>query len=62
MVSVFTYGFKVAEENFKKAKCPVHSLCNYETLIEKALESNYISKNDIKTLKAWRETPEDWGK
>jgi orotate phosphoribosyltransferase len=62
MVSVFTYGFKVAEENFKKAKCAVHSLCNYETLIEKALESNYISKNDIKTLKAWRETPEDWGK
>jgi len=62
MISVFTYGFKAAADNFKKEKCPVHSLCSYETLVEKALETKYISDNDLKTLKAWRETPESWGK
>jgi orotate phosphoribosyltransferase len=62
MVSVFTYGFKLAEDNFKKAKCRLHSLCTYDTLVEKALESNYISKNEIKTLKAWRDAPDQWGK
>jgi orotate phosphoribosyltransferase len=61
MISVFTYGFKTAEENFKKAKCAFHSLCNYDTLVEKALETNYISKNEIKTLKAWRDAPGEWG-
>jgi orotate phosphoribosyltransferase len=62
MISVFTYGFKLADENFKKAKCRVYSLCNYDTLVEKALESNYITKNDTKTLKAWRDAPDVWGK
>jgi orotate phosphoribosyltransferase len=62
MISVFTYGFKTADENFKKAKCPVYSLSSYEALIEKALESQYITKAEIKTLKAWRENPETWGK
>jgi orotate phosphoribosyltransferase len=62
MVSVFTYGFKLAEDNFKKAKCRVHSLCSYDTLVEKALDANYITKNEIKTLKAWRDAPDVWGK
>jgi orotate phosphoribosyltransferase len=62
MISVFTYGFKLADENFKKAKCPVFSLCSYETLIEKAVDANYVSKSEVKTLKAWREAPDQWGK
>jgi len=62
MISVFSYGFKVAEENFKKAKCAVHSLCTYDTLVDKALETNYITRNEIKTLKAWRDAPDVWGK
>jgi orotate phosphoribosyltransferase len=62
MISVFSYGFKLAEENFKKAQCPIFSICNYDVLVEKALDTNYISKNDIKALKAWRDAPEVWGK
>ena len=62
MISVFTYGFKAATDNFKKEKCPMLSLCNYDLLIEKALDSKYISDKDLKTLKAWRESPESWGK
>ena len=62
MISVFTYGFKTATDNFKKEKCPTYSLCNYDLLIEKALDSKYVSDKDLKTLKAWRESPETWGK
>ncbi len=62
MVSIFTYGFKMATDNFKKEKCPVYSLCNYDVLIEKALDSKYVSDKDLKTLKAWRESPDSWGK
>lgn len=60
MASVFTYGFKIATENFKKAKCPLVTLCNYEILIQQALSSNYITDKDLKTLKNWRENPESW--
>lgn len=60
MVSVFTYNFDVAAENFKNAECFVYSLCNYDLLIEKALESKYISEKDLKALKNWRKAPEIW--
>ena len=39
MVSIFTYGFPVAEHNFKNANCKLISLTNYESLIELALET-----------------------
>jgi orotate phosphoribosyltransferase len=62
MVAIFSYGFKLAAENFKKAKCKIHTLSDYETLIKQALASNYITEKDLKSLKAWRENPAEWGK
>ena len=62
MVAIFTYGFKTASENFKKAKCKLHTLSDYEILIKQALQSNYINEKDLKSLKAWRENPAEWGK
>lgn len=61
MISVFTYGFKVATDAFKKANCQVESLCNYEILVQQALRSNYIDEKDITTLKSWRDNPAEWG-
>ena len=62
LISIFTYGFKMASENFKKARCPFVSLCHYEALIQQALKTNYIIEKDLRPLKAWRDNPEDWGK
>lgn len=60
LASIFTYGFKVAETTFKKAKCPTLSLCNYHALIDQALKENYISDDDVFSLKKWREDPQNW--
>lgn len=62
LISVFTYGFNKAEVNFKKENCPAVSLCDYETLIAKAVEANFVTAADLHTLRAWRENPETWGK
>ena len=62
MVAIFTYGFKNAADNFKKSKCKLFTLSDYETLIKQALQSNYISEKDLKSLKAWRENPAEWMK
>ena len=61
MAAIFSYGFKIADDNFKKATCPVFTLTNYETLIHIASEKGYISANDVDALKAWRKNPEKWG-
>lgn len=60
LVSVFTYGFDVAKENFEEVKCPTFSLCNYEALIQVALKNNYILEEDMEMLKNWRLDPSNW--
>ncbi|MFN4234461.1 MAG: orotate phosphoribosyltransferase [Bacteroidia bacterium] len=60
MVAIFTYGFEIADENFKKNKCDVIALSDYDTLINQALKTKYITKNDIDTLKAWKQSPDTW--
>ena len=61
MAAIFTYSFKTAHDNFKKAKCKVITLSNYETLVTQALETEYITEKDLKSLKEWRENPAEWG-
>lgn len=61
MISIFHYGFKTADDNFKKTKCDLMSLCNYEILIQLAMKKNYIPKDDMDSLKSWRENPGEWG-
>ena len=60
IISIFNYGFKEAEKNFKKEKCNYISLCNYDILLEEALKTNYINKTDIPLLESWRKAPEKW--
>ncbi|MBA4305011.1 MAG: orotate phosphoribosyltransferase [Sphingobacteriaceae bacterium] len=60
IVSVFTYGFPLAEANFKAAKVESISLTDYSTLLQVAQENNYIAESDLQKLNAWRETPESW--
>lgn len=62
MVAIFSYGFKMAEENFKNNSCALHTLSDYNTLIEEAEKMNYISNNDVKSLKEWRTSPNTWKK
>lgn len=61
MIAIFTYGFSVAEENFKKDQCPLITLCDYPVLLEKALETKSIEDRHLETLKQWRQSPETWG-
>ncbi len=60
MLALFTYGFTIAEENFTKANVNLHTLSNYENLIEQAAETNYITREEINTLQEWRKNPSEW--
>ena len=62
MVAIFTYGFKVAEDNFKSSKVKLHTLTDYDSMIEQALDSGYVVEEDIESLKEWRLAPDVWGK
>ena len=60
MVAIFTYGFKVAEDNFKNNNVSLHTLSNYSNLLEQALDTNYISETELQTLANWNKNPSEW--
>ncbi|KAA1242977.1 orotate phosphoribosyltransferase [Aquimarina sp. RZ0] len=60
MVAIFNYGFDIASENFKEAALALHTLSNYENLLEQALDTNYITGAQQKTLQSWRTNPAGW--
>lgn len=60
MVALFTYGFPVAEKNFAEAGVRLVTLSDYNTILDVALETNYITADDLETLRRWRESPETW--
>ena len=62
MVSIFSYGFDIAHKNFYEADVSLVSLCDYSHLLTFALEQQYIDKEQLTTLKAWRVDPSSWKK
>jgi len=60
MLAIFSYGFDVAKENFEKANCRLDTLTDYFTLIEIAVDNEYILPEEMKTLQVWRKDPESW--
>ncbi|NDW09890.1 orotate phosphoribosyltransferase [Dysgonomonas sp. 520] len=60
MVAIFTYGFPIAEEHFKKANVDLRTLTNYDAILQEALRIDYIAKDDLETLQEWRKSPADW--
>ncbi|RZF62827.1 orotate phosphoribosyltransferase [Sphingobacterium corticibacterium] len=60
LVSIFTYGFDQAVKNFADAKCPFFSLCNYDALINVAVNNGYILESDVALLEQWRKDPSTW--
>ncbi|MET2985468.1 orotate phosphoribosyltransferase [Aureibaculum conchae] len=60
MVAIFTYGFKVAVENFAAANVELTTISDYDTLIEQAVAREYVPEEDQFTLQKWRLNPSEW--
>ncbi len=60
MVAAYTYGFAVAEDAFKSADVKLVTLTDYEHVVQKAVETGYIAKEDVVLLNEWRLNPAEW--
>lgn len=60
MVAIFSYGFNIAKENFEKANIDLHTLGNYENLLEQALDTKYITQAEQDILARWNANPSEW--
>ncbi|WP_374507150.1 orotate phosphoribosyltransferase [Flavobacterium sp.] len=60
MAAIFTYGFGLAEENFKNAKVELYTLSNYQNLLSLAVAKTYITEEEQQTLSEWNVNPSTW--
>ena len=60
MVAIFSYGFDVASKNFDEANVQLHTLSNYENLLDQALDTNYITEKQQEILALWNANPSEW--
>lgn len=60
IVSIFTYGFPVADEEFEKVNVPLVSLSHYPAMLEQALAMGKIDEEQMMLLKSWRVDPKNW--
>ncbi len=60
MVATFTYGFSLASKNFEEHRLEVATLCDYEALLDQALDNGTIQPNQVEMLKKWRIDPANW--
>ena len=60
MVAIFTYGFDVSKNNFESENVNLHTLSNYESVLEQALDTNYINNEQLETLSRWNANPSEW--
>jgi len=60
MLAIFSYGFSVAQKQMEEAHVDCVTLSNYEAILRVALETNYITEAELKTLQEWRHNPSKW--
>ncbi len=61
MAAIFTYGFDIAEENFKNENVDLFTLSNYQNLLDLAVAKRYITEEEEQTLREWNLSPSTWG-
>jgi orotate phosphoribosyltransferase len=62
MVSIFNYGFELAQIAMKEANIDLHSLCDYQNLLIEAVAKDYVAEDEMASLQEWRKNPEKWKK
>jgi len=60
VVVIFDYQFSQAAKALKRAKLPVITLTNFDTMMDVAIDSGNLSDADAETLQQWHNDPENW--
>ncbi len=60
MLAIFDYGFAVARENFSSRNIALHTLGDYDHLIQQLADSGQITDAQWGTLREWRKDPATW--
>jgi orotate phosphoribosyltransferase len=58
--SIITYGIEKGKQNFAKNGLELISLTDFKTVVEQAVEMNYINEGEKDLVLDWISDPEGW--
>lgn len=61
MMAIFTYGFPRSINSLRDARVELTTLCDYDSILDEALATDYIDESELQMLQDWRNDPENWG-
>jgi orotate phosphoribosyltransferase len=61
-LAIFSYGFTEAKQRFQKSQCRLHTLLDFDSLLQYAEQEGYIGSKEREVLDAWTQNPFEWGK
>ncbi|KMP11734.1 Orotate phosphoribosyltransferase [Candidatus Nitromaritima sp. SCGC AAA799-A02] len=59
-LSIFTYGFQKSLDQFRQARCHLHPLLSFETLIALARQEGVLDEKQYHLLQTWHDDPFTW--
>lgn len=62
LVTIFNYELPTTATKFRKEKVELTALSNFDAVLQQALETNYITEEDIASLRNWQKNPTKWQK
>ena len=60
VVVIFDYQFPMAAKALRRAKLPIVTLTNFETMLDVTAGNELISDIDAEALRQWHRDPENW--
>lgn len=59
-IAIFTYQMKSAQEKFNEAKIKLYTLTDFTTLVEAAVEREYVTQEEATKILEWNQDPTGW--
>ena len=61
VVAIFSYELDIAAQKFAEQQLPLHTLSQYETMVEVALETGLLDQEEVALMVQWRKDPVHFG-
>ena len=61
MLAIVSYGFTQAQDAFSKANVNLHTLTNFDVILDVALAENRFSADEATIIREWFNDPHTWG-
>lgn len=61
MLAIVSYGFREAQRAFEQVQVNLHTLTNFEIILDVALSENRFSPEEADIIREWFDDPHSWG-